>query len=143
MQSKSIGCQQRGTLTAGSGAADFFGNHKTPKVVNASDNAGCFHILSPFLVGTPVPGCPRTPQERCPYDCFTNYDAIICKRRRFILIFIAKLKTIRKEDNPAKKFQTTRSFAIKQDALHENISYIIATINRFLSFVALYYVSPN
>ena len=79
-------CQQGVALTAGSGAADFFGDNNPPKVIDSANNAGCFHILSPFLVGTPVPGCPRTPQERCPYDCFTNYDAIICKREKIILL---------------------------------------------------------
>ena len=41
--------------------------------------------LSPFLVGTPLLRCPRTPEDGCPYNYFTNYDAIICKREQIIL----------------------------------------------------------
>ena len=44
-----------------------------------------FIFLSPFPVGTPPLRCPRTPEDGCPYNNFTNYDAIICKARRFIL----------------------------------------------------------
>ena len=44
-----------------------------------------FIYLSPFLVGTPLLRCPRTPEDGCPYNYFTNYDASICKRERFIL----------------------------------------------------------
>ena len=44
--------------------------------------------LSPFPVGTPLLRCPRTPEDGCPYNYFTNYDAIICKRGRFILCYL-------------------------------------------------------
>ena len=46
----------------------------------------CLHNISfSFSVGTPLLRCPRTPEDGCPYNYFTNYDAIICKRGRFIL----------------------------------------------------------
>ena len=61
-------CQQRVSLTDSHSAADFFGDNNTTKVVYSSHNTCCFHIyLSPY---------------------FTNYDAIICKRGRFILNII-------------------------------------------------------
>jgi hypothetical protein len=43
-----------------------------------------FIYLSPFLVGTPLLRCPRTPEDGCPYNNFTNYAVSICKRREII-----------------------------------------------------------
>ena len=68
------------------GSSDLFGNHDSPQIVHSSDNAGGLHNISfSFSVGTPLLRCPRTPEDGCPYNYFTNYDAIICKRGRFIL----------------------------------------------------------
>jgi len=52
--------------------------------VNSSDNAGCFHISFSFSVGTPLLRCPRTPEDGCPYNNFTNYAVSICKRQEII-----------------------------------------------------------
>ena len=43
-----------------------------------------FIYLSPFLVGTPLLRCPWTPEDGCPYNNFTNYDACICKQAKII-----------------------------------------------------------
>ena len=41
----------------------------------------CLHNISfSFSVGTPLLRCPRTPEDGCPYNYFTNYDTFICKR---------------------------------------------------------------
>ena len=43
----------------------------------------CFHISFSFSVGTPLLRCPRTPEDGCPYNNFTNYDASICNETGF------------------------------------------------------------
>ena len=36
------------------------------------------------LVGTSLLRCPRTPEDGCPYNNFTNYAVSICKRQEII-----------------------------------------------------------
>ena len=79
-------CQQGVSFPDAEGPADLLGDHDPPEVVHSSDNASCFHISFSFSVGTPLLRCPRTPEDGCPYNYFTNYDAIICKQGRFILV---------------------------------------------------------
>ena len=79
-------CQQGVSFPDTQGAADLLGDHDPPEVIHSSDNASCFHISFSFSVGTPLLRCPRTPEDGCPYNYFTNYDAIICKQGRFILV---------------------------------------------------------
>ena len=66
------------------GSSNLLRDNNSSQIVHSSDNACCFHISFSFSVGTPVLGCPRTPQERCPYNNFTNYAVSICKQAEII-----------------------------------------------------------
>ena len=82
-----VGCCQQGVaLTAGSGAADLFGDDDTTKVVDPSYNACCFHFVYRYLVGASIarplvqyPTAARTANGR-PYNYFTNYAVILCSK---------------------------------------------------------------
>ena len=79
-------CCQRGVALADAeGAADLFGDHDAAEVVDTANDASCFHISFSFSRR----GHSRMTRGRFmnrPYNNFTNYDAIICKRGRFILM---------------------------------------------------------
>ena len=109
-------CMRGIAFTNAEGSSDLLGNYNTPEVVNTAYNTSCFHSISfSFFTNIFVRGefallrCPikssglrfpsilstaATHSGRCirhwrcsprsPY--FTNYDAIICKRERFILL---------------------------------------------------------
>ena len=52
--------------------------------VRLGDGAPALHTDRSFSVGTPLLRCPRTPEDGCPYNNFTNYAVSICKRQEII-----------------------------------------------------------
>ena len=83
-------CCMRGVAFSNlEGSSDFLRDHNTTQVVNASDNAGCFHISFSFSVGNDLCVVPFrfamwNGTQAVPYNNFTNYAVSICKRQEII-----------------------------------------------------------
>ena len=79
-------CQQGVSLADAQGSSDFLRNNDSSQIVHSSDNASCFHSISfSFSVGVDAHIDPRADVGIRPYNNFTNYDAIICKKEKIIL----------------------------------------------------------